>query len=247
MRQILLTLIAGLTLSLAGCAGTPDNLVSDSRDPYEATNRKIYAFNMGVDDLVLEPAAKGYRKLPSPVRTGLTNHVTWTSYPGTAVNSALQGKVENAALATIHFLMNSLTLGFVDLVEDDEPEREDFGQTLAFWSAPEGPYIMAPLFGPGTVRSHTGLIVDILTNPLGQLGEPALETVQLIGAPAGAVTFRGNNFDQINEVKYNALDPYAKTRSIFLQFREGQINDGDTSAPSAADTEFDQFFSDQKE
>jgi len=247
MRPLILKCFLGLTLFLAGCAGSPDNLTSDVRDPFESSNRKIFTFNTKVDDVVLEPAAKGYRKLPSVVRTGLTNHVTWTSYPGTAVNSALQGKLENAALASIHFLMNGLTLGFVDITEDDDPASEDFGQTLAYWNTPEGPYVVMPLLGPGSVRSHTGFIVDGLTNPLSYLGEPTIDTIQDVGLPAGALTFRGNNFEQINDIKYNSIDPYVKTRSIYYQYREGQINDGDASVETATDTQFDQFLDGEKE
>ncbi|HCV88335.1 MAG TPA: ABC transporter, partial [Alphaproteobacteria bacterium] len=33
----------------------------DVLDPYEDTNRKVFAFNMGVDSYVLEPVASGYR------------------------------------------------------------------------------------------------------------------------------------------------------------------------------------------
>ena len=46
---------------LVGCSSTPKTERSDLRDPYEHTNRKIFAFNMGVDSYVLEPVADGYR------------------------------------------------------------------------------------------------------------------------------------------------------------------------------------------
>lgn len=229
-------------MALAACSSTGEMASTDPRDPYENTNRQVYAFNDKLDDIVLEPVAKGYRALPSPAQTALTNHATWTSYPSTAVNSTLQGKFENAALATIHFLINGLTLGFVDLTEDDDdPMREDFGQTLAAWSVPEGSYVMMPVLGPGTVRSHTGWLVDTVTNPLGFMAEPTADTIAAAQGPTRAVTFRGNNFDQINDVKYNAADPYARTRSIYYQYREGQLKDGDASAPSATDDAFDAF------
>ncbi|HCV88336.1 MAG TPA: ABC transporter, partial [Alphaproteobacteria bacterium] len=68
--------------------------------------------------------------------------------PSTAVNSTLQGKYENAGLATLNFLVNGLTLGFADLTEgEDEVMQEDFGQTLASWDVPEGSYMMVPVLG----------------------------------------------------------------------------------------------------
>ena len=43
--------------------------------------------------------------------------------------------------------------------------EEDFGQTLATWGVPDGPYIMLPVFGPSSVRDSFGLGVDTITNP----------------------------------------------------------------------------------
>ena len=55
------------------------------------------------------------------------------------------------------FLLNS-TIGLVGIFDVATPlgiesYRTDFGQTLALWGVPEGPYLMLPLFGPRTVRS----------------------------------------------------------------------------------------------
>lgn len=241
MRFSHLLIVPVLGLVLSACSSTPDTVSMDQRDPYEETNRNIFAFNMKLDDVVLEPVAKAYRTLPGSVQTAIGNHAEWTSHPSTAVNSALQGKGENAALATINFLMNSLTLGFFDLTEDDDPEREDFGQTLAHWSAPEGPYIVAPLFGPGTTRHQVGRIVDSITNPFSLMGEPTADVIATTQSPVELVSFRGQNFDQINEIKYNAADPYARTRSIYYQYRRGQINDSRPDAESDADASFDAF------
>ena len=236
-----------LAFAIAGCAETPPDVISDSRDPFENTNRKIFEFNMTVDDVVLEPVAKGYRKLPQTAQTSLTNFATWTSHPSTAVNSTFQGKFENAALATIHFLINGLTLGFADLTEDDDdPTPEDFGQTMAHWNVPEGSYVMMPFLGPGTVRSHTGRLVDTVTNPLGFIAIDGASAVQTASIPTGIVTFRGNTFDQFNDIKYNAIDPYAKTRSLYFQYREGQIIGINPEGNSSADDAFDDFLSDDE-
>ena len=42
-------------------------------DPFEPVNRVIFKFNNAADKVILEPAAKGYRQLPSPVQTGIGN------------------------------------------------------------------------------------------------------------------------------------------------------------------------------
>ena len=99
----------------AGCAATPQAGEEAGRnDPYEQANRSVFAFNLRVDDYLLEPAAKALRTTPPGVQTAIRSHVEWASMPKTAVNSALQGKGENAAIATLNFAINSLTLGLVD-------------------------------------------------------------------------------------------------------------------------------------
>ena len=232
-----------LTFALVGCAQSPPDLISDSRDPFENANRKVFEFNMVIDDIVLEPMAKGYRNLPQSAQTSLTNFATWTGHPSTAVNSTLQGEFENAALTTIHFLINGLTLGLADLTgDDDDPISEDFGQTLAVWNVPEGGYVMMPLLGSGTVRSHTGRVVDAVTNPLGLVNIDGASTVLTASVPVNAITFRGNTFEQFNDIKYNAIDPYAKTRSLYFQYREGQIIGFNTDQNSNTDDVFDAFF-----
>ena len=221
------------------------------RDRYEGTNRKMFAFNMGVDSYVLEPVAGVYRDtVPEGGQTAVSNHLRWASLPSTAVNSTLQGKFENAALATLHFLVNGLTFGFADLSADEEEQitKEDFGQTLASWNVPEGSYHMVPMLGPRTTRSLGGTVVDFALNPLSVFGTgDVVQTVNTARAPVGAVSFRAQNYDAINDVKYNSLDPYALTRSVYYQSRQGLLEDlvarGATSAVS--EDEFDSLFEEE--
>ena len=43
------------------------------KDCFEKINRATFAFNMALDKVLFRPVASGYRKLPSPVRTGTSN------------------------------------------------------------------------------------------------------------------------------------------------------------------------------
>ena len=88
-------------LGLGGCSSAPQTDVTDAEnDPYEQQNRAVFAFNMGVDDYVLEPAAKGYKAaVPAPARKAVSQHLEWMSLPKTAVNSSLQGFESFAANA----------------------------------------------------------------------------------------------------------------------------------------------------
>jgi len=243
--------VVGLVLVLAGCAATPEAERADLRDPYEDTNRKVFAFNMGVDSYVLEPVASGYRStVPDGGRAAVSNHLRWASMPSTAVNSTLQGKYENAGLATLDFLVNGLTLGFADLTDgEDDVMQEDFGQTLASWDVPEGSYMMVPVLGPRTARALGGTVVDFAMNPLRVFGTGnTVQTINSAQGPVGAVSFRADNFDAINDVKYNALDPYARTRSVYFQSRQSLLEDrvSHSAGSAVSEDEFDSLFEGEK-
>ena len=233
-------------LSLLGaCTSVGDDEKTAINDPYENTNRKVFAFNLAVDDYVLEPAANLYRKTaPEPVQKGVRNYVSWARMPLTAVNSGLQGKFENATLASLNFLVNGLTFGFVDLMEgEDQPKREDFGQTLASAGMDQGPYLVVPFLGSNTVRSASGRAVDMVLNPLVALSGETISDARSALPVVSAVSLRAAHFDAINDVKNNSLDAYARARSAYYQQRDKLLQD---NLPNGEDDdeldEFETFF-----
>ena len=246
MMRLYILILTSL-VAFTACSSVPEDQRSEMRDHYEGDNRAIFDFNMGVDTHVIEPVASGYRnKVPEGGQTAIAHHLEWGGLPSTAINSTLQGKYENAGLAVLSFAINGLTLGFVDLMGDDATpiHKEDFGQTLAAADIDEGSYLMVPFLGPHTTRSLTGRVVDMVLNPYSivDAGAP-LQTWQTTRIPVTAVSFRAANFEAVNDVKYNALDPYARTRSVYYQQRSGLLGDklrGD--GESSADDEFDSFF-----
>ncbi len=237
-------------LAVSGCSSLPENQRSDSRDPFETENRKVFAFNMSFDTYVVEPVADAYRTgLPRSGQRAIGNHIKWAGMPSTAINSAIQGKAENAGLATLNFLVNGLTLGFADLMEDETPIiKEDFGQTLAAAKVPEGSFLMVPFLGPRTMRSLIGTIGDMVMDPVGTLaGSGSLQSINQLRTPVAAVDFRARTFDAFNDVKYNSIDPYSRVRSIYFQTRSGMLEDrvSSTISSSYSDDEFDAFFEDE--
>ena len=45
---------------------------NSTEECFEGTSRAVFKFNMALDDVILEPIAKGYNKLPSPIKSGAT-------------------------------------------------------------------------------------------------------------------------------------------------------------------------------
>jgi phospholipid-binding lipoprotein MlaA len=244
-------IIGGLLLAMGACTAAPEVELTDLRDPYESTNRRVFTFNMGVDTVAIEPLSDAYRNsVPDRGKQALENHLNWASLPATTLNSTLQGRLENAGLSILHFAVNGLSFGLVDLTEDPkEVKSQDFGQTLAAYDVPQGNYLMVPFLGPNTTRSLTGRVVDSITNPMGfvKAGGP-VRTVRALQPPASAVVFRASQFETINDVKYNALDPYARTRALYYQARAGRINAriGQPTENKATDTMFESFLEDPK-
>ena len=58
---------------------------------FEGISRSIFKFNMAFDDIILEPVAKGYNKLPSSIKSGTGNFTSNISTLLSIPNSLLQG------------------------------------------------------------------------------------------------------------------------------------------------------------
>ena len=138
-------------------------------DPWEPVNRKIYWFNDTLDRWLLTPVAKGYKfVMPDMAEQGVSNFIANIYEFNSFYNSLLQGEFAGAAHASGRFVVNSTLglLGFIDVASSMgiTPFRADFGQTLAVWGAPSGPFVMLPVFGPRNVRSAVGYFTDTYTS-----------------------------------------------------------------------------------
>ena len=83
------------------------NVEDEIYDPLEPFNRAIFKFNNVADKIILEPVAKGYRNLPSPVQSGISNFLSNLRMPLVIVNQLLQGQGVIAVGSTGRFLVNT--------------------------------------------------------------------------------------------------------------------------------------------
>lgn len=203
-------------------------------DPIEPINRAIFSFNNVADKIVLEPIAKGYKKLPSPVQSGISNFLSNLRAPLVIVNQFLQGQGENALQTSGRFIVNSTVgiFGLIDVADKIglEEKEEDFGQTLATWGVGDGFYIVLPLFGPSNLRDTTGMLMTMVTDPINAYavseGEAWLVPMR---TAANAVDQRSKIIDEVNALRDNSVDYYAAVRSSYYQNRKAAIANLDDS------------------
>jgi len=198
----------------------------DEGDPWENFNRSVYAFNQKVDKALIKPAATGFSKLPGPVRSGVSNFFLNLFEPTTIVNDVLQGKIGQAIQDTTRFLLNT-TVGVAGVFDvaskvDLPHHEEDFGQTLARWGVPDGPYMVLPILGPSNLRHTAGrLPYFFATDPVfyvDSLGTRlALRAVEVTD-----VRYRLLRTDRLLKMQ---LDPYIFLRESYWQRRDNMIND----------------------
>ena len=133
-------------------------------DPLEPINRAIFSFNNVADRIILEPAAKGYKKLPSPIQSGIGNFLSNLKMPLVIINQLLQGQGKNAVESSGRFVVNTTAgiFGLIDVAADLglEQQQEDFGQTLGYWGFESGPYVVLPFLGPSSLRDTIAQIPD---------------------------------------------------------------------------------------
>lgn len=210
---------------------------NSAEECFERTSRAIFKFNMALDDIVLEPLAKGYNKLPSTVRAGTSN---FTSNIGTLLsipNNIMQGNLKQLGHSVGSFTINTTVgiLGFLNPAEKMglKPNKEDVGQTLGSYGMGSGCYFVLPIFGPTTVRDSVGLVADTFVDPFAHI---TLREKQLLGASGNnldyysmrattAVDFRADNDKNLDSLEKNSIDLYSAMKSIYLQDRENKIKD----------------------
>src|SRR5262249_59953901 len=141
----------------------------------------------------------------------------------------LQFRVVDAAVTTTRFALNtSLGLGgLFDPAADwfQVYRREgDFGQTLARYGTPSGPFLMLPVFGPSTVRDVFADVVDILADPVSYLLGPWRWWTIVLGGGEGLTT-REAHIDELHELEEGSLDFYSALRSAYLQSRDAMVGE----------------------
>jgi phospholipid-binding lipoprotein MlaA len=204
------------------------------KDCFEGLNRATFSLNQGLDKVIFKPVAKGYRKLPSPIRSGTSNALENISSLITIPNNILQGEFRKAGVNTGRFVVNTTVgiLGIFDVatkMDFPEYEREDYGQTFGAWGIGAGCYVVLPVLGPSTVRDAFGSFVNVLG------GDPYYNAsvhgnnqyldkdIYMTTKIISGIDFRAKNLETIDNLEKNSMDFYASVRSLYLQDRQQKI------------------------
>ena len=249
MNRIITTLITLFFIQLLVVNKTLGN-EGEVKDCFEKLNRATFALNMGLDKVIFKPISKGYRKLPSQIRTGTSNALNNLSNLITVPNNILQGDFRSAANNSVRFIINT-TIGIVGIFDPansigfEKRDKEDFGQTLGVMGVGEGCYLVLPVLGPSTVRDTVGSLVSIsggdawynvtVKNDTNYVNE----SDYYFSKGLSGVDFRAKNLEAFDAMEKSSIDLYATVRSLYLQDRKKKINNSNDKTEAMEDGDWD--------
>ena len=227
-------------LYLSFILSLPITSAKATEECFEGVSRAIFSFNMAFDDIVLEPIAKGYNKLPKPLKEGTGNFTSNIATLLSIPNNLLQGNIKQLGHSTGSFIVNTSVgiLGFFNPAAKIglKPYKEDVGQTLGSYGMGPGCYFVLPILGPTTVRDSVGLIADSFIDPFAHVTLREKELFNVSGNELdfyslkgiGAVDFRSDNITNFDSLEKNSIDLYSSLKSVYLQDRERKIKNSET-------------------
>ena len=229
-----------------------NNNQAEVKDCFETINRGVFAFNQGLDKAVFKPLAKGYRKLPQPVRSGTSNIISNLGNVVTIPNNILQGQMKDASMNSLRLIINS-TLGIAGIFDVasyygiEKRDKEDYGQTLGTWGVGEGCYFVLPVLGPTTVRDSIGSLVNVMGGDAWYNVTVANDTQYFneadyyLSRVTSGVDFRAKNLESFDSLEKTSIDLYASIRSLYLQDRQRKIQNIDQATETMSDDDWEEI------
>ncbi|MEA3333301.1 MAG: VacJ family lipoprotein [Pseudomonadota bacterium] len=230
-------LIVNLGSATLVCQAAADDIVADNdeyseydaevgglSDPLEMVNRPVFTFNDRLRLWILEPTARGYRKVtPRMFRAGLLNFFDNLLEPTRFINCLLQGRFNAAGETFMRFALNS-TVGVGGLMDPAtfdgmKTHERRFASTFAHYGIHSGPYLVLPFFGPSDLRGIFGLVGNTLTQPLFYIlrSEPLVAVAVEGSKSVNHVSFRLGEYEKMIS---GALDPYVAVRDAYEQHQQ---------------------------
>lgn len=214
-------------LLFSACSTTHLSHYTQEKDPFESYNRLAFSFNDALDKAILKPVAQGYVKyMPQLGKMATENFFSNLDDVTVTCNDLLQLKFKQAASDGSRVLFNTTfgVFGLVNVTTRLPKHDEDFGQTLGYWGAPSGPYVVIPALGPSSVRDGTGLYADSFVSVIGTTQHvPTRNSAYVV---KGIVT-RAGLLDDEKILENATIDRYSSLRDAYLMRRRSLVYDGD--------------------
>ncbi|MBW2242276.1 MAG: VacJ family lipoprotein [Deltaproteobacteria bacterium] len=195
------------------------------RDPLECMNRNTHGMNEGILVWIVDPLHRAYRfVMPGPVRRSVVRFFSNLGEPAILANDLFQFAPLDASETGARFLINT-TVGVAGFFDPAKSlglagHKTDFGETLAAYHAPSGPYFVVPILGPSTIRGAFGQAVDLVMRPdIWLLG---LGSVVLVSTGSGMATYDIQK-DRLEALRETSVDYYAALRGAYLLDRDARV------------------------
>jgi phospholipid-binding lipoprotein MlaA len=237
---LILSGLLAMGLALSGCVAGRAPAPGDEgfNDPYEDTNRGVFAFNQAVDRNVLVPVAEAYRTvLPPPVQQSLHDFLQNLNHPIIFANDVLQGQAGLAA-NTLGRLVINTTIGVGGMFDVASRmgipyHSNDLGVTLATYGFDSGPYLIVPVLGPSNVRDLVGQVGDGFGDPGNYFAGQYHKLYAAVARTATeGIDTRSRNIESLADIERTSLDYYATIRSLYGQRRAAQIRHENANLPN---------------
>ena len=191
-------------------------------DPIEPVNRAFFAFNDGLDVVLLEPAARGWRfVLRPPGLRAVDRFFTNLEFPIRLVGNLLQLEVAQSGEEIGRFVVNT-TVGIAGFFDPASRigigiHREDIGQAFGNAGIPPGPYLMIPILGPSNPRDFVGGVGD----------SALLFAASIARSTLGRLNTRALYIEEVREAKAASLDYYSFVRNAYVTTRQAAVENRD--------------------
>ncbi len=186
-------------------------------DKYEKINRKIFAFNLGLNKYAIKPVHVLWCSImPEYGMERIQSAYKNIEFPKRLISSLIQKDFKTSGRETVRFLTNS-TLGIGGMFDpakkflNIEPSNEDMEQALTKCKCNSGSYIVLPVINGTTARAIAGKILDTSLNPTTYVGTPILAMVK-----AGLTVNRTSYMQPlVKMIESTYADPYEITKKMY--------------------------------
>ncbi len=230
---------AAMGFCVLACSAPSEESLA-AHDPWEKTNRDIFAFDIWVHRNIANPVDDAYRAvIPEPAREGVHNVISNLHEPIVLANDVLQGDVNNG-LETLGSIVINSTVGLGGLIDVAGkigiPRHDnDFGITLGQNGIQEGSYLVLPLIGPMPPRDLLGSAVDGAFDPFTYARFSAKSTLLFVRSGLSVVDAVDKNRDELDTIERTSLDFYASTRNLYRQNRDARVRGENTISTQLPD------------